>query len=169
MGIDATYKACYNYENLPWIIVMAKNTGANKRIPVKHVRDRAKSAYEKKDVCYICNCAQDLELHHTHSITLLLNKWAAEKGYDISTDEGILAVRDEFIEEHYTEIYEAVYTLCNPHHVKLHSIFGKAPELNSATKQTRWIEIQRAKYTNGDISKVSETVKNTGLSFAKFL
>lgn len=148
---------------------MAKNTGENKRIPVKHVRDRAKSAYEKKSNCYICGTTQDLELHHTHSITILLNKWASDKAYDISTDEGILAVRDEFIEEHRKEIYEAVYTLCNPHHVKLHSIFGKAPEPHSAPKQERWIELQKAKYTGGEINRSEEIIKNTGLSFAKFL
>jgi hypothetical protein len=109
-----------------------------------------------------------LELHHTHSITLLLNRWASSKQYDISTDEGILAVRDEFIEEHRREIYDAVFTLCNAHHVKLHSIFGKAPEINSAPKQERWIEMQKARYTNGEVSNSAETIKNTGLTFAKF-
>lgn len=73
---------------------MAKNTGENKRIPVKWVRDRAKAAYEKKGFCAVCNTTEDLELHHTHSITILLNTWASKMGYDISTDDGILAVRD---------------------------------------------------------------------------
>jgi 5-methylcytosine-specific restriction endonuclease McrA len=125
---------------------MAANT--NKRIPVKWVRDRAKAAYDKKDSCYICNATEELELHHTHSITLLLNAWASKKQYDISTDEGILAVRDEFIAEHHAEIYEGVFTLCNKHHVNLHSIYGKAPALASAPKQERWIEAQKNK--NGD-------------------
>lgn len=128
---------------------MAKNTN-NNRIPVKWVRDRAKAAYEKKAYCHICGKTEDLELHHTHSITLLLNKWAIAKGYDISTDDGILAVRDEFISEHRSEIYEAVYTLCNKHHVKLHSIYGKAPPLESASKQSNWIEIQKAKFESGE-------------------
>src|SRR5665648_521208 len=105
---------------------MAKNTG-NNRIPVKWVRDRAKAAYDKKDHCYICNALEDLELHHTHSITLLLNAWSDRKSYDISTDEGILAVRDEFISDYRKEIYDDVYTLCNKHHVNLHGIYGKAP------------------------------------------
>jgi len=82
---------------------MAKNT--NKRIPVKHVRDKAKSAYEKQDHCYICKTSQDLELHHLHSITVLLERWAQKQGYDISTDQGILAVRDEFIDSHRVELY----------------------------------------------------------------
>lgn len=127
---------------------MAKNTG-NNRIPVKWVRDKAKAAYQKMDTCHICGTSTDLELHHTHSITLLLEKWCLEKGYDISTDEGILAVRDEFIEEHRKEIYDDVFTLCNRHHVALHSIYGKAPSLFSAGKQSVWIEKQRAKHLDG--------------------
>lgn len=124
---------------------MAANT--NKRIPVKWVRDRAKSAYTKDNVCAICNTTQELELHHLHSITYLLDTWAAKKQYDISTDDGILAVRDEFIAEHYSEIYELVYTLCNKHHVALHSVYGKSPSPASVPKQQRWIALQQAKHS----------------------
>ncbi len=123
---------------------MAKNNGMS-RIPVKWVRDRAKSAYEKLDQCYICGTDIDLELHHLSSITLLLKKWATAKGYHIDTDEGIIAVRDEFIDEHRKEIYEDVYTLCNKHHVALHGIYGKSPALGTATKQERWINLQKDK------------------------
>lgn len=140
---------------------MAKNTD-NKRIPVKWVRDRAKAAYDKKDHCYICGTSEDLELHHLQSITLLLNEWADRKNYDISTDEGILAVRDEFIEEHHVQLYDWVYTLCNKHHVKLHRIYGKAPTLASAPKQSRWLELQKAK-VNGE----GTTVTSLGV-FARF-
>lgn len=132
---------------------MAANT--NKRIPVKWVRDRAKAAYDKKDTCYICNTTEDLELHHTHSITLLLNAWSDKKSYDISTDEGIVAVRDEFISDYHKEIYEDVFTLCNPHHVKLHSIYGKAPSLASAPKQGSWIEIQKSKLLGNTEKKIA--------------
>lgn len=123
---------------------MAKNTG-NKRIAVKHVRDKAKAAYEKQSSCCICGSSQDLELHHFNSITLLLENWASAKKYDISTDEGILAVRDEFIAEHRLELYEQVRTLCNKHHVALHKVFGKAPPLNSVARQERWVGIQKDK------------------------
>lgn len=126
---------------------MAKNT--NNRIPVKWVRDKAKAAYEKKSECFICDRTQDLELHHLHSVTILLERWAEQKGYDISTDEGILAVRDEFIKEHHVELYDQVYTLCNQHHVALHGVYGKAPKPGSEAKQARWIGIQREKYLNG--------------------
>lgn len=126
---------------------MAKNT--NKRIPVKWVRDRAKKAYETRDCCDICGTDADLELHHTHSITILLESWASRRGYDISTDEGILAVRDEFIAEHHKELYEDVFTLCNFHHVKLHGVYGKAPPPGSEPKQARWVALQREKFLTG--------------------
>jgi 5-methylcytosine-specific restriction endonuclease McrA len=144
---------------------MAKNTG-NNRIPVKWVRDKAKSAYEKKDHCYICNCSEDLELHHTHSITLLLEEWARLNKYDISTDDGILAVRDEFIEAHKKEIYDEVYTLCNRDHVKLHSIYGKKPPKHTASKQVLWIERQKEKHLNPDTE--SKPAKVLGSFFSEF-
>lgn len=142
---------------------MAKNT--NKRIPVKWVRDAAKSAYEKKDHCAICDTKVDLELHHTHSITILLNDWARRNNHDISTDEGILAVRDIFIQEHLKEIYDDVFTLCNPHHVKLHGIYGKAPSNASAPKQVVWIATQREKFFNPDVRQASTTILG---GFSKF-
>lgn len=129
---------------------MAVNT--NKRLAVKHVRDKAKSAYEKKDFCYICGTSHELELHHFHSLTLMLEKWARQKAYDISTDDGILAVRDEFIAEHHTELYDKVRTLCNTHHVKLHKIYGKAPGLGTEAAQERWVEIQKSKHKSGESS-----------------
>ncbi len=147
---------------------MAKNTG-NKRIPVKWVRDKAKAAYQKKDSCYICNTEKDLELHHLHSITILLETWADRKGYDISTDDGILAVRDEFIEEHHIELYDMVYTLCNTHHVALHGVYGKAPSPTSADKQRIWVEKQKAKLDGSLPAPTAEAIKPRGLgAFSSF-
>ncbi len=143
---------------------MAKNTG-NARIRVKWVRDRAKSAYEKQDLCYICQTSQDLELHHTHSMTLLLDRWCLEQGLKLDTDEEVLEHRDRFIAEHHDEIYNQVYTLCNPHHVKLHQIFGKAPALNTTGRQAHWIELQREKYTSGSAIKSQNSY---GSWFSKF-
>jgi hypothetical protein len=140
---------------------MAKNT--NNRIPVKWIRDKAKAAYEKQSHCYVCNTSADLELHHLHSITILLNRWSDRKGYDISTDDGILAVRDEFIAEHNVELYDMVYTLCNKHHVALHGVYGKAPAPGSEERQKNWIEKQKAK-TEG---KVPAT--DSSSLFGKFL
>ena len=136
---------------------MAKNT-TNNRIPIKWIRDKAKAAYEKTSSCYICGSEEDLELHHLHSLTVLLNNWAARKKYDISTDDGILAVRDEFIAEHYSELYDQVYTLCNTHHVRLHGVYGKAPVLGSEAKQANWLKIQKAKIDSGETQKVATPV-----------
>ena len=144
---------------------MAANT--NKRIPVKWVRDRAKAAYEKKTECFICGGNTELELHHLHSVTILLDKWAQASGYDISTDAGIVAVRDEFIEEHKVELYDQVYTLCNRHHVALHSVYGKAPRPGSEPKQAHWIESQRAKHTGGVVETVVPK-KSFGSFFSEF-
>jgi hypothetical protein len=139
---------------------MASNT--NKRVAVKHVRDRAKSAYEKKECCHICSSTDNLELHHTTSLTLLLDKWSRDTGNPISTDEEVLNIRDQFIDEHHSEIYVEVFTLCLKHHLKLHSVFGKAPPLTSSTKQNRWIEIQKAK-----VLGIVDGTPKAG-SFAKF-
>lgn len=141
---------------------MAKNT-ANNRIPVKWVRDKAKAAYVKEAHCHICGTDVDLELHHLHSITILLNSWSDKNNFDISTDEGILAVRDQFIEEHKTEIYDMVYTLCNKHHVALHAVYGKAPSPTSVDKQARWINIQKAKHT-GD---APQRFESAGIDFTR--
>lgn len=138
---------------------MAKNT--NNRIPVKWVRDKAKSAYTKAEHCFICNTTTDLELHHLHSITRLLEDWAEKNNYDISTDSGILAVREEFIQTFHTEIYTLVYTLCNKHHVQLHGIYGKSPLPHTALKQKTWIELQRDKHLG--ISKPVSSI------FSKFI
>lgn len=145
---------------------MAKNT--NKRIAVKHIRDRAKSGYTKDTACYICSTAVDLELHHLHSITVLLETWAARKGYDLSTDEKVIEVRDEFISEHKIELYDLVFTLCNTHHVALHSIYGKAPSPTSVDKQRNWIEKQKAKNDGRVIdTPIKEVTKNLG-TFSQF-
>lgn len=123
---------------------MAANTGKN-RIPVKWIRDGAKSAYDKKDVCFICNTTEELELHHTHGMTNLLMGWAKSNNISLDTDEQVLEIRDRFISEHHKEIYEDVFTLCVKHHLKLHSIYGKSPALSSASKQGQWILKQKDK------------------------
>lgn len=132
---------------------MASNNGTSKRIPVKWIRDGAKAAYDKLPNCHICNCTENLELHHTNSMTLLLEKWVKEMGYSIDSDEEVLAIREEFINTHYSQVYDQVFTLCNKHHVALHSVFGKAPPLNTAAKQSRWIEIQKDKFSGKAVEK----------------
>ncbi len=121
------------------------STNTNKRIAVKHIRDGAKAAYDKQKECFICGSEENLELHHVTSLTLLLENWAKTNNIDISTDAAVLAIRDRFIDEHRTELYDEVFTLCLKHHQKLHSIFGKAPLLHTSSKQVNWVSKQKAK------------------------
>ena len=144
---------------------MASNT--NKRYAIKWVRDLAKKAYEKDTKCFICGTSTDLELHHTNSLNTLLEDWAKEKNYDISTDEGICEVRQEFIDTFHKEIYDEVFTLCNSHHVALHSIYGKSPPRNSSQKQIRWLNIRRDKFLGNDMSSNYPT--STGSFFSAFI
>jgi len=114
-------------------------------LPIKHIRDRAKAAYEKAECCYICGATESLELHHYSSMTAMLDKWARKKGCKLDTDEAVIAIRDEFIEAHYSQIYNEVVTLCKPHHQKLHQIYGAKPALATAKKQIAWVEKQKQK------------------------
>lgn len=119
------------------------STNTNKRVAVKWIRDRAKSAYTKDNHCYICGTNVDLELHHLASINYLLETWAKRFGHDITTDAGVLAIRDQFIAEHNQQIYVDVYTLCNRHHVELHGVYGKSPLPHTVALQQRWLERKR--------------------------
>ena len=74
-------------------------------------------------------------------------------------------MRDEFIEEHRVELYDQVYTLCNRHHVALHSVYGKAPRPGSEPKQAHWIETQRIKYSGGETVVAK---KSFGSFFSEF-
>jgi 5-methylcytosine-specific restriction endonuclease McrA len=130
---------------------LAKNTGNRKRDAVKWIRDKAKSAYQKKGTCFVCGGVEDLELHHTHSMVLMMREWCGERGYPLNTDEDVLKIRDEFIKAHHREIYEEVYTLCNPHHVQLHQVFGKAPALTTGPRQKIWLEEQRSHRTGEQV------------------
>ena len=120
-----------------------------KRDPVKYIRDRAKSKYEKGSECRICGVKIKLDFHHFHTLAPLLRKWLAEKQKlraDHYTDEYLIIWRDEFIDDNWTELYDETVTICHAHHLKLHSIYGRNPPLHTAEKQKRWVEIQREKY-----------------------
>lgn len=118
----------------------------NNRVPVKWIRDCAKSAYKKADKCHICASTENLELHHYASMSNLLERWVRKTGYDVSTDDAIKAVREEFIKDHHKEIYEDVVTLCKKHHLLLHNIYGGKPNLATAPKQANWVEKQKEKH-----------------------
>lgn len=113
-----------------------------KRDLVKYVRDRAKSGYNKDSECYICGETNKLDFHHYYSLTPLLFAWMKQNRL---RPEDVMDWRDEFIRTHKDELYKHAVTLCHPHHLRLHSVYGKNPSLGTAKKQMRWVEIQRDK------------------------
>ena len=122
-----------------------------KRLPVKYIRDKAKSAYKKGDHCYICGTTEKLELHHFAGLTDLWERWTRKNKINIDSVEDILEHREGFIADHHEELYEDVVTLCKEHHAKLHSIFGKAPQIYTAKTQARWADKQRSKRGNTSV------------------
>lgn len=124
-----------------------------KRDEIKYIRDYCKSGYKKDTKCYICSTDKDLELHHYYTLTLLWKKWKKENNVVINNAVNIYKYREIFKEDHYKEIYEYVVTLCKYHHKdKLHKIYGKAPTLNTAEKQMRWVNKQKDKVELKNVS-----------------
>jgi len=123
-----------------------KNLNMNKRLPVKWIRDMNKRRYEKGTECVVCGTDQLLEFHHFYSLTLLFEKWLKVKGFVVNTDDDVLAIRDQFSEEHKREIFDEAVTLCKSHHALLHKVYGITPALHTADKQRRWLGIQAKKF-----------------------
>jgi len=120
-----------------------------KRDPVKYIRDRAKSKYNKGTECYICGAKTKLDFHHFYTLTALLRLWLETKQKERPehyTDEYIVVWRDEFIEDCAKELYDETVTLCHSHHQQLHSVYGRNPSLVTAPKQKTWVTIQREKH-----------------------
>lgn len=141
---------------------MARNT--NKRVATKHIRDGIKSNYKKDDHCKVCGIAEDLELHHYTTVSLLLKTYAKANSIDISTDELVLAMRDDFYKKHWHELVEDTVTLCKTHHLLLHKVYGKDPALSTAEKQKRWVTRQYDKIHNKDASIQSDRPKRRRLT-----
>ena len=120
-----------------------------KRDPIKYIRDRAKSKYQKGTECEICGTDIELDFHHFYSLSPLLKQWLKKKQRERPehyTDEYIVVWRDEFIEDNWEELYNDTVTLCHKHHMELHKLYGRNPGLGTAKKQMRWVEFQRVKH-----------------------
>ena len=123
-----------------------------KRLEVKYIRDGAKAAYDKDTQCYICEVTDDLQLHHYNTVTLLWEKWKRNNKIVIEDADHIMRIRDDFIAEYYTEMYDETVTLCKFHHMdRLHKVYGKVPALLTAKKQKKWCEIQKEKHNGSKI------------------
>lgn len=117
-----------------------------KRIPLKYMRDRAKSRYIKAPNCYICRASGSLDFHHLFTLDILFDNWISKNKIQIDTAEDIMAVRDEFIAEHEYELFDYARTLCKACHKRLHTVYGQRPALTTAAKQERWLDKQREKH-----------------------
>jgi len=143
---------------------MAKNTGANKRVATKHIRDGIKSNYNKDCECAICKSTEDLEFHHYTTVSILLKQYSRERNIPIGTDEEVLAMREQFYQDHWYELVEYAVTLCAEHHKQLHRIYGREPALSSSSKQESWVKQIRDK----TMGKETPSPITTGTRFAKF-
>ena len=122
-----------------------------KRLEVKYLRDKAKSAYPKKKgaTCRICGTSENLQFHHYTGLTNLWNAFKRKHKINITNTEDIEVHRDRFIAIYSSELYDNGEFLCKLDHDRLHKIYGKSPSLGTAKKQERWVEIQREKH-NGN-------------------
>jgi hypothetical protein len=118
---------------------------ALKRIPIKYVRDRAKSRYVKDSRCYVCDKDGSLDFHHLYTVDILFDNWLKDNKIIIKNAEDIIAVRDDFIDSHVYEMFEYARTLCKKCHQRLHAVYGQRPALATAEKQERWLDKQRSK------------------------
>lgn len=119
-----------------------------KRDATRAIRDGIKSNYRKDPECKICGTVEDLELHHYHTVSLLVENFARANRLDFNNEEVVLANRTAFYEQYWHELVEDTVTLCADHHQKLHKVYTKKPPLFTVEKQKNWVEIQRTKYIN---------------------
>lgn len=117
------------------------------RLPVKWVRDGIKNKYKEKEPCYICGSEDNIELHHLYSVSELWHTWLAKNKVEINTDADVLANRGPFEQDNLEFLDNSnLFSLCKPHHVKLHSIYGKSYSNYMGNKVRSWLDKQKAKY-----------------------
>lgn len=143
---------------------MATNT-KYKRTAIALMRDGIKANYKKGSCCEICNSDQELELHHYHTVSLLVKSFAKEFQLDFTDEEVVLSNRTAFYEKYWEQLVEDTVTLCAEHHKLLHKVYTKEPPLFTSSKQKNWVQKQKEKLLN-PISK-DKKIKSSG--FGKFL
>lgn len=137
-----------------------------KRDAISLMRDGIKSQYKKASCCEICGCEEDLELHHYHTVSLLVKTYAKELQLDFTDEETVLSNRTAFYERYRHELVDDTVTLCVHHHQQLHRVYTKEPPLFSANKQKVWVQKQKDKLQNPqEVTKV----KTEKSGFARFL
>lgn len=137
-----------------------------KRDAISMMRDGIKAQYKRGNHCEICGVGEGIELHHYHTVSLLVKNFAKQYQLDFSDEETILSNRDKFYQQHWHELVEDTVSLCVHHHRLLHKVYTKEPPLFSANKQKSWVEKQRNKIMNPD-SPYESSTESEGL--AKFI
>ena len=99
----------------------------------KILRDKAKNKYEKGTECYICGEKAELDFHHFYSLSPLVHNYVKEQ----VTSRNILSFREDFIQEHWAELYEHTVTLCHVHHLKLHKVWKRSSSNNCKKQEIR--------------------------------
>lgn len=117
------------------------------RLPVKWIRDSIKSKYKDKEPCFICGSEDNVELHHIYSVSELWNSWLREKRVSVESDQDVIQHRRQFETDNADSLSnDNLYSLCKPHHLRLHQIYGKSYSNYMGNKVRDWIHKQREKY-----------------------
>jgi hypothetical protein len=138
-----------------------------KRDAISLIRDGIKSQYKKASCCAICDTDDSLELHHYHTVSLLVKNYAKEMQLDFTDEETVLSNRTALYDKYWHELVEDTVTLCTTHHQQLHKVYSKEPPLFSAGKQKSWVQLQRDKINSPDVVPKRDPSKSTG--FSRFL
>lgn len=126
---------------------MEKTTSSFTRLPVKWLRDGIKSKYKEREPCFICGSEDTIELHHIYSVSELWNVWIKKNKLTIACDADVLNNRAQFEIDNAEHLDNAnLYSLCKPHHQRLHQIYGKSYSNYMGNKVREWIHKQRDKY-----------------------
>lgn len=143
---------------------MAANT-KYKRTAIALMRDGIKSNYNKASSCEICGSSNELELHHYHTVSLLVKSFAKEFQLDFNDQEIVLSNRTAFYEKYWEQLVVDTVTLCAEHHKLLHKVYTKEPPLYTSNKQKMWVQKQKEKLLNP--TSTEKKIKKSG--FGKFL
>lgn len=117
------------------------------RLPVKHVRDGMKSKYKEREPCFICGSTENIELHHIYSVSELWHTWVRANKLNITCDADVLNHRKQFEDDNADKLNnDNLYSLCKPHHQRLHQIYGKSYSNYLGNKVREWLHKQRDKH-----------------------
>lgn len=141
---------------------MSKNV-KYKRDAISIMRDGIKAQYKRGSSCEICGVGEDIELHHYHTVSLLVKNFAKQYQLDFSDQDVVLDNRDKFYQQHWHELVEDTVSLCVHHHQLLHKVYSKEPPLFSANKQKTWVEKQHNKIMNPSREYNSPEEDSSGL------